>query len=108
MVLEIAEIHVRPGDEDAFAAAYRTAARHVRDSPGCLSMRLTRGIEAPTRFVLLVEWERLEDHTENFRGSAAFTRWRAELGPFFAGPPRVQHATDVGERVPAPAEGPER
>ncbi len=44
MVLEIAEITVRPGEEDAFALIYQRAAHLVRDSPGCLSMRMTRGI----------------------------------------------------------------
>lgn len=95
MVLEIAEIHVSPGAEEAFQAAYGRAARYVRDSPGCLSVRMTRGIETPTRFVLLVEWETLADHTEGFRGSAGFATWRDELGPHFAHAPEVQHTIDI-------------
>lgn len=95
MVLEIAEITVQPGDEEAFAAAYARAAHLVRDSPGCVSMRMTKGIESPSRFVLLVEWEKITDHTEGFRGSQSFLDWRNELGPYFAGPPRVEHAVDL-------------
>ncbi|MGH3796385.1 MAG: antibiotic biosynthesis monooxygenase family protein [Pseudonocardiaceae bacterium] len=95
MVLEIAELTIRPGEEEAFAAAYERAARLVRDSPGCLSMRMTRGIESPSRFVLLVEWESLTHHTEGFRESSSFRAWREELGPFFAESPRVEHAVDL-------------
>ncbi|MGH3874133.1 MAG: antibiotic biosynthesis monooxygenase family protein [Pseudonocardiaceae bacterium] len=95
MVLEIAEFTIRSGEEDQFTAAYRRAARLLRDSPGCLSTRMTRGIESPSRFVLLVEWEQLTDHTEGFRGSASFRLWREELGPFFAEAPRMEHTVDI-------------
>ena len=95
MVLEIAEIHVVDGAGAGFVEAYRRAVRHLLASPGCRSARLTRGVETPTRFVLLVEWDTLEDHTDGFRTSPAFAAWRAELGPFFAAPPQVEHAVDV-------------
>lgn len=95
MVLELADIAVRPGQEDAFAAAYREAAAHLRASPGFRSARMTRGVESPARFVLLVEWDDLEAHTVGFRESDGFTRWRALIGPFFDGAPRVEHFTDV-------------
>ena len=95
MVLEIAEITVRPGEEDAFAMAHQRAAHVVRDNPGCLSMRMTRGIESPSRFVPLIEWESLTDHTEGFRRSSSFQDWRAEVDPFFAAPPRTEHTVDL-------------
>lgn len=95
MVLEIAQIDVRPGDEDAFAKAYARARLLVTDSPGCLSVRMTRGVESPSRFTLLVEWESLEAHTDGFRGSDRFPQWRALIGPYFAAPPHVEHYTDV-------------
>jgi heme-degrading monooxygenase HmoA len=95
MVLEIAEFIIRSGEEDEFALAYGRAARLLRDTPGCLSTRMTRGVESPSRFVLLVEWENLTDHTEGFRGSASFRAWREELGSFFAEPPRVEHTVDI-------------
>jgi heme-degrading monooxygenase HmoA len=95
MVLEIAEFTIRSGEEDSFAAAYERVARLIRDSPGCLSTRMTRGVESPERFVLLVEWETLTHHTEGFRESASFQAWRQELGGFFAEPPRVEHTVDL-------------
>jgi heme-degrading monooxygenase HmoA len=95
MVLEVASIDVQPGSEDAFASAYRGARAIVAGTPGCLSIRMTRGVESPSRFVLLVEWETVEAHSQNFRGTARFTAWRAAIGPFFAQSPHVEHFTDV-------------
>lgn len=95
MVLEVALIDVLPGQEDAFAAAYRTAHPILAGTPGCRSVRMTRGIESPQRFVLLVEWDSVEAHDDNFRATDRFPRWRALIGPHFAQPPRVEHFTDV-------------
>ena len=95
MVLEIADFAVLPGQEDTFATTYGEAVAILRGSPGFRSARMTRGIETPTRFVLLGEWDDLESHTVGFRESERFPRWRALIGPFFDGAPRVEHFTDV-------------
>jgi heme-degrading monooxygenase HmoA len=95
MVLEVALIDITPGQEDAFAAAYAEAHPIVATTPGCRSVRMTRGIESPSRFVLLVEWVTVEAHLENFRATERFTQWRGLIGQYFAGPPLVEHFTDV-------------
>lgn len=95
MVLEVALIDVSPGQEDAFAAAYRLAHPILAGTPGCHSVRMTRGIESASRFVLLVEWDSAEAHEENFRKTERFSQWRALIGPHFAKPPLVEHFTDV-------------
>jgi heme-degrading monooxygenase HmoA len=94
MVLEVALIDVQPGAEAAFEAGYRSAVGALRESAGLLSHRMTRGVETPTRFVLLVEWASLEAH-QAFRDSDRFTTWRAGIGPHFAGPPHVEHYIDL-------------
>ena len=95
MVLEVGIISVKPGEEDDFAAAYRTVREVLASTPGCRSVRMTHGIESPSRFVLLVEWESVEAHEQNFRTSDRFTAWRAAIGPHFAEPPHVEHFVDV-------------
>lgn len=95
MVLEVAQIDIIPGQEDAFVSAYTTARRLVADTPGCRSVRMTRGIESPSRFVLLVEWDSVEAHEVNFRGSPSFPEWRRLIGPYFASAPQVEHFADV-------------
>ena len=95
MVLEVAIVDVVPGREDAFAAAYREGHPILAGTPGCRSVRMTRGVESASRFVLLVEWDSVEAHLANFRATDRFARWWALIGPHFAGPPLVEHYTDV-------------
>jgi heme-degrading monooxygenase HmoA len=95
MVLEVALIDVIPGQEDAFEASYLLGHPILAGTPGCRSVRMTRGIESPSRFVLLVEWDSVEAHDQNFRATDRFVQWRGHIGPHFANPPRVEHFTDV-------------
>jgi heme-degrading monooxygenase HmoA len=91
MVLEHALIDIRPGTAQAFEAALSEARQVIAASPGFRSLRLQRGVETENRYLLLVEWETLDDHVVGFRGSDAFTAWRALIGPYFASPPEVVH-----------------
>ena len=100
-VLEIADFAVLPGKEDEFAAAVREGLAYIAATPGFRSARLTRGVESPSRFVLLIEWDSLEAHTVGFRESENFARWRSVVGPFFDGAPRVEHFGDVPDPVRA-------
>lgn len=93
MVLEVALIDVT--DSEGFAAAYEGARQILAGTPGCRSVRMTRGVESPERFVLLVEWDSVAAHEENFRATDRFARWRAAIGPYFAEPPRVEHFINV-------------
>lgn len=95
MVIEIADFSIRPGTEDEFAAAYRQARAQIAGASGFRSARMTRGIESPSRFVLIVEWDSVSDHTEGFRTSPAYRRWRELVGPYFAGDPSVEHFEEV-------------
>jgi heme-degrading monooxygenase HmoA len=95
MVLEVALIDITPGAEAEFAAAYQEAHPILAGTPGCRSVRMTRGVESPSRFVLLVEWDSVEAHLENFRDSERFIQWRGRIGQFFATPPLVEHFLDV-------------
>ena len=95
MILEIAEIDVTPGAEAAFESAVAQAVELFRGAHGCRSLDLQRSIEHPSRYRLLVGWERVEDHVNGFRNSPAFQAWRALVGPHFAAPPRVEHTRSV-------------
>jgi heme-degrading monooxygenase HmoA len=95
MVLEVGLIDIQAGREDEFVAAYAKAHPILATTPGCRSIRMTRGVETSTRFVLLVEWDSVDAHLDNFRATDRFTRWRELIGPYFDGAPRVEHFTDV-------------
>jgi heme-degrading monooxygenase HmoA len=95
MVLEVALIKIVAGQEDAFTAAYAEAHDTLASTPGCRSVRMTRGVESPSKFTLLVEWESIDDHIENFRATERFQTWRGLIGPYFDGAPLVEHYLDV-------------
>jgi len=91
MILEHALIDVRPGSQAEFEAAVTRARDVISAAPGFRTFALHRGVESPDRYLLLVGWETLEDHTVGFRGSPAFAAWRSLIGPFFDGQPEVDH-----------------
>jgi heme-degrading monooxygenase HmoA len=95
VITEHALLQVLPGREDEFVDAMERAKELIASSPGFVSLSVQRGIERPGCFVLLVEWETLEDHTEGFRGSAAYEHWRAALHHFYDPFPVVEHYEPV-------------
>jgi heme-degrading monooxygenase HmoA len=64
---------------------------------GFRRLSLSRCIERPSAFLLLVEWERLEDHMEGFRGSHEYVQWRRLLHDFYDPFPTVEHFEHVLE-----------
>jgi heme-degrading monooxygenase HmoA len=91
MILESALLDVKPGEESAFEAALREARTLIAATPGFRAISVRRCIETPNRYLLLVEWDRLEDHTVGFRQSARYEQWRALLHHFYEPFPRVEH-----------------
>lgn len=96
-VLEVAIIDVREGTHEQFVDAYRGVRSVLAGTEGVRSIRMTHGVERPSRFVLMVEWDSVEAHRVNFRETERWERWRAGIGPFFAHPPVVEHFTDVDD-----------
>lgn len=94
MILELADIRIQPGKQQEFDAAIQRGLNEViAKSPGFCGYKINKGIESPERYVLMIFWETLENHTVDFRQSAAFAEWRAIVGPYFAAPPNVEHFT---------------
>jgi len=91
MILEVAILNVRAGTGDAFESAFREASAIIASMRGYHSHELRRCLEAPDRYLLLVHWQRLEDHTVGFRQSAEYQRWRALLHHFYDPFPTVEH-----------------
>jgi len=91
VILEHAELSVTPGREAEFEAAFRAASPIISSSPGFRRLLLSRCLERDNVFLLLVEWNRLEDHTEGFRGSPGYQEWRRLLHSFYDPFPVVEH-----------------
>lgn len=95
MITEHALLPVVPGREVDFEAAFAQAREIIAAMPGFGGLTLSRSIESPSTYLLLVEWERLEDHTEGFRGSVQYDRWRDLLHHFYEPFPVVEHYARV-------------
>ena len=96
-VLEVAILNVVPGQEAAFELAFAEAKSIIASMPGFLGHELQRCIETPNRYVLLVRWRNLEDHTMGFRQSDEYQRWKSLLHHFYDPFPTVEHYQHVSE-----------
>jgi heme-degrading monooxygenase HmoA len=95
MIREHAVLPVIPGQEQAFEAALHEALPLIAGSPGFQRLSVSRGVESPSSYLLLVEWDSLEAHTEGFRGSPEFQQWRGLLHHFYDPFPVVEHFAEV-------------
>ena len=95
MILEHALLDVIPGQEDAFEETFAEAKAIISSMSGFRSLRLLRCVERPNGYLLLVEWDTLEDHTVGFRQSPEFQEWRRMLHHFYDPFPTVEHFASV-------------
>ncbi|MFF2346979.1 antibiotic biosynthesis monooxygenase family protein [Pseudarthrobacter sp. NPDC058119] len=91
MIHEIASLTIKPGSEKDFEEAAAQAVPYFQQAQGALSFRLDRTVEIPNEYTLTVGWATVGDHTEGFRNSPGFAKWRQLVSPHFAEPPRVKH-----------------
>lgn len=91
MILEIATIDITSGQEEDYEAAFREAGQYITAMNGYISHQIQRCIEDPSRYIVLVKWQKIEDHTVGFRESENYQKWRALIHPFFASSPEVKH-----------------
>jgi heme-degrading monooxygenase HmoA len=95
LIIEAAVLSIRSGAEMEFETAFPKAIAVLARSKGYLAHELRRSIETPSRYMLQVKWETLEDHTIGFRQSPAFAEWRTYISPYFESPPAVEHFKSI-------------
>jgi heme-degrading monooxygenase HmoA len=99
MVIEHALMQIVPGEEAAFEAVLPRALEVITSAEGCQSARVCAGVESPSCYLLLVEWDSVEAHVEGFRGSELFATWREIVSPFWAELPVVEHFSPTAEKA---------
>jgi heme-degrading monooxygenase HmoA len=104
MILEVAILNLRPGEAANFERAFAQAQGIIASMPGYVSHELKRCLESSDRYLLLVRWQRLEDHVEGFRQSPGYQDWKHLLHHFYEPFPTVEHYESVLPG-PAPAAG---
>lgn len=91
MILEVAILDVKSEQEAQFEQSFAQAQQIIASMAGYVSHQLQRCMENPSRYILLVNWQTLEAHTEGFRQSAEYQQWRALLHHFYDPFPTVEH-----------------
>jgi len=94
MVIERVEIPIKAGQESAFEAAMVRGCEVLAAAAGCHSVRLARGVESPSKYLLLLEWDAVQSHVD-FTTTAAFKEFGGLAGPFFAEKPAMEHFAPV-------------
>jgi heme-degrading monooxygenase HmoA len=95
MVLEAAALYVLPGKEEDFEADFKIAGQYISSIPGYIKHSLQKCLEQNGKYLLLVEWENLEDHTVGFRQSAVYDPWKKLLHHYYYPFPVVEHYITV-------------
>ncbi|MEH7333862.1 antibiotic biosynthesis monooxygenase [Neobacillus drentensis] len=98
MILEAAMLQVKQGMEQEFEEVFRMASTIISSMNGYQSHELHRCIEADGKYLLLVKWETLEDHTVGFRQSEEYQEWKQLLHHFYDPFPTVEHFEQVNLR----------
>ena len=91
MIVESAILTIGPGQNRAFEDALRAALPLIEATPGFLGIEVRPCVEKENQYLLLVRWEKLEDHIIGFRESDRYPKWRAALHHFYEGPLTVLH-----------------
>ncbi len=91
MILEHAILPVHPGDEAEFESAFEQGRPLISCQPGVRNLSLSRSTESPSLYLLLVEWDSIEAHTDGFRTSKEYQDWKRLLHHFYEPFPTVEH-----------------
>ncbi len=91
MILEVAILYVKPDELQQFEQDFAVAGKYISSIQGYIGHRLQKCIEQNNKYILLVDWEKLEDHTIGFRQSEVYTKWRDLLHHYYDPFPVVEH-----------------
>ena len=95
MILEVAILDVKTSQNEKFEDAFKKAQSIISSMPGYVSHQLQKCQEKESRYILLVNWQKLEHHTEGFRKSTEYQDWKALLHHFYDPFPEVEHYSIV-------------
>ena len=95
MILEVAILEIKEGLERQFEEDFKKASEYISSIDGYLNHKLKRSLEQHNKYILLVEWDKLEDHTIGFRQSEQYKYWKELLHHYYEPFPIVEHFETV-------------
>lgn len=96
MILEVAILNVKPGHNSEFEKDFKKASKIISSMEGYKEHELQRCLEVENKYILLVRWKTLEDHTVGFRQSQEYQEWKALLHHYYDPFPVVEHYENIG------------
>lgn len=99
MILEVAELHVKPGTINDFESSFRRASKIISAMPGYIDHELHKCVEEENKYILLVKWRSITDHEVGFRKSEQYQEWKALLHHFYDPFPIVQHYVQIKQYI---------
>jgi heme-degrading monooxygenase HmoA len=97
MILEVAILNVKSGQEEQFEIDFATAGQFISSIKGYVRHSLRKCLEQDNKYILLVDWEKLEDHTIGFRQSSEYIEWKRILHHYYDPFPTVEHYKTIIE-----------
>ena len=91
MILEVAILQIKPNLSTDFEANFHKAMPLIAAAKGFVDLELQKCLEHDAKYILLVHWEEIQDHTEGFRKSPEYLQWKDLLHAFYDPFPVVEH-----------------
>ncbi|ENW05924.1 antibiotic biosynthesis monooxygenase family protein [Acinetobacter beijerinckii] len=91
MIIEHVHLNIKPNRNHAFEEAFQKAKSIIYPMAGLNSVQLIKNVQDDHRYILMIFWDCIEDHTEGFRKSEAYQEWKALLHPFYDPMPKVEY-----------------
>ena len=95
MITELAILYVKDGQQQHFESDFEKAGQYISSIKGYAGHSLQKCIEQVNKYILLVNWENIEDHTIGFRQSAVYQQWKELLHHYYDPFPVVEHYETV-------------
>lgn len=95
MILEVAQLQVKPGMMNDFESSFRQASKIISQMPGYIAHELHKCVETADKYILLVKWNSITDHEIGFRKSPQYEEWKALLHHYYDPFPTVEHYVQI-------------
>lgn len=97
MIMELAILQVKEGEENNFERDFNIAGQYISSIEGYKGHTLKKCLEHKNKYVLLVDWETLEAHEVGFRQSGVYQKWKKMLHHYYSPFPEVEHYQTILE-----------
>jgi heme-degrading monooxygenase HmoA len=91
LILEVAILNIKKGLSNEFEQSFDKAQKIISSMKGYINHELKKCIEVEDKYILLVNWETIEDHEIGFRQSAQYQEWKNLLHHYYDPFPTVEH-----------------